>query len=91
MVTCRNFMASCEEVLKEVYNYTDKELCASMMREGQHAVHNMFLVLLVMPNFGVASAASDNVQRRERLEEIQWEKEVGNCCKEKEVEGKFQE
>ena len=49
----------------------------------------LFLILLVMRNFGAASAASDNVQRRDEMEETIWKKEmVTDCLVEEEDKGK---
>ena len=51
-----------------------------------------FSILMVVQNFGVADAASDNVQNRGRkLEEILWEKEVVRTSWAEKKRGKFQE
>ena len=53
----------------------------------------VFLILMVVRNFGMADAASDNVQNRgSKLEDNRWEKEVvRNSWAEKDDRGKFQE
>ena len=52
----------------------------------------LFLGLVVVRNFGVVSAASDNVQdRKGKLEETLWKRElVRNSCAAEEDRGKFQ-